>query len=206
MWFNGAMFNRPSLKERLMNNMSAALLAAAGAMAIAACSIVYFRGRMLRSAPPAITPQQAASLIQNVRFGKSTVNQEVYWLCHLLDGKSSRGVPFRRHQCQWQAAKLSPGLWRIEYDDRSATLDGRPTATDKIWLLDTTTWEIQPRTITTLMVTAPELAGVSSKKDLSDRFLALTGRPYAERSSTMNQEIDTLPRWRISRDATLARR
>jgi TonB family protein len=206
MLFNNEMFSRMQkpLRTRLMNSRPFRLSIAAGSAAVIFCAI-YFGGRPRRAAPK-VAEQQVIYLIQTARFGKTNVNQEVNWLCHLLDGKSSGGKPFAPHQCGWQAVKISASLWRVEYDDRSVGLDGRPTASDKIWLIDTADWEIQPRTMTTLMLTAPELAGATSKKDLNDRFVALTGRPFAERASTLNQEIDTLPRWRISLNGVLTGR
>ena len=208
MWFNNGMFSKMQSSQQAdaAAKRSAVLLTSIGAAAIVACLGAYYWYRRQHSAPPAITSQQAAILVSSLHFGKSSVGKEVDWLCHLLDGKSSHGTPFRPHQCGWQAARLSPSLWRVEYDDRGVTLDGRPTASDKIWLLDTSTWEIQPRTITTMMITAPELAGVPSKKDLNDRFFALTGRPFTDRAATMNLEIDTLPRWQVNHNGTLTRR
>ena len=189
---------------RLTNSRPFRLSVAAGSAAIIFCSI-YFGGRPRRAAA-SLTNQQAVDLVRNVRFGKNSVDQEVYWLCHLLDGKSSGRIPFPRHQCQWQAARISPSLWRVEYDDRGVALNGVPTATDKIWLLDTSTMELQPRTITTLMITAPDLVGATSRKELDERLQALTGRPFAGRASSMTQEIDTLPRWRVERSGFLTGR
>ena len=191
-------------RARLMSSRPFRLSVAAVSAAIIFCSI-YFGGRPRRAAA-SLTNQQAVDLVRNVRFGKNSVDQEVYWLCHLLDGKSSGKTPFPHHQCRWQAAKISPSLWRVEYDDRGVALNGAPTAADKIWLLDTSAMELQPRTITTLMITAPELVGVSSRKELNERLQALTGRPFIGRSSTMAQEIDGLPRWRLGRNGVLAGR
>jgi hypothetical protein len=180
------------------------LWAAVGATAILAGLGAYIAARRRRPAAPAITAQQAVSLLRGVRFGKTSVDQEVDWLCHLLDGKSSGGIPFRRHQCQWKATRISPSLWRVEYDDRGVTQDGRESASDKIWVLDTAAWEIQPRTLSTLMITAPDLAGgIASKQELNDKFTTLTGHPLPERTSTLNQEVDTLPRWRLNRGGIL---
>ncbi|MFI5350982.1 MAG: TonB family protein [Elusimicrobiota bacterium] len=197
------MFSRMQtpLRTRLINSKPFRLSVAAGSGAVIFCAI-YFGGRLNRAAP-SMTNQQAIDLVRNVRFGKNSVDQEVYWLCHLLDGKSSGKTPFPRHKCQWQAARISPSLWRVEYEDRGVALNGIPTATDKVWLLDTATMEIQPRTITTLMITAPELVGVTSRKELDERLEALTGRPFVGRSATMTQEVDTLPRWRVDRNGFL---
>jgi hypothetical protein len=173
-----------------------------GALVLA--GIGAYLGMRQRPAAPAITSEQAVSLVRGVRFGKTSVDQEVDWLCHLLDGKSSGGVPFRLHQCQWRATRIAQSLWRVEYDDRGVTQDGRESASDKIWVLDTLAWRIQPRTLATLMITAPDLAGgITSKQDMNDKFMSLTGHPLPERASTLNQEIDTLPRWRLNRDGIL---
>jgi hypothetical protein len=134
------------------------------------------------------------------------MGQQAAWLCHLLDGKSSGGRAFQPHVCGWQATKVRPFLWRVEYDDRGSALDGSPTASDKIWLLDTRTLELQPRTIATLMLTAPELAGVSTNQEIDAKFVALTGRPFKAHAGAMNRELDGLPRWRAARDGTLTRR
>jgi len=181
-----------------MNRKSPLLWSVVAALALSAA---YFLTRVRDSA----TREQAIDVVRTVRSGKATVDQQVAWLCHLLDGKSSFGVAFKPHSCAWQATKIGPYLWRVEYQDRAVALDGRPTASDKIWLLNTKTMELQPRTITTLMLTAPELAGVSSSKEIDDRFIALTGRPFSEHSASMNAELDTLPRWRIGSDGSLTR-
>ena len=171
------------------------------AVAVVALAAAYYLSRPRDSA----TREQAIDLVSKVRSGKGTIEEQAAWLCRLLDGKSSFGVAFSRHNCSWQATKVGPFYWRVEYQDRGVALDGRPTAADKIWLLDTRSMELQPRTITTLMLTAPELAGVSSNKEINERFIALTGRPFSEHAASMNAELDTLPRWRIGRDGSLTR-
>lgn len=168
----------------------------------AVVSSVFFLTRTRDTA----TREQAIDVVRNVRSGKGNMDQQVAWLCRLLDGKSSGGIPFAAHECQWQATKVGPFLWRVEYEDRGVSMDGAPTASDKIWLLDTKSMELQPRTITTLMLTAPELAGVSSNKEINERFITLTGKPFEAHAEAMNDEIETLPRWWIGPDGVLSRR
>jgi hypothetical protein len=167
--------------------------------------IALWAGYFLTRPRDSATREQAIELVSKVRSGKGTMEQQTAWLCHLLDGKTSFGAAFSPHHCAWQATKVGPFLWRVEYQDRAVALDGRPTALDKIWLLDTRSMELQPRTIATLMLTAPELAGVSSNKQIDERFIALTGLPFSAHASSMNAELDTLPRWRIGRDGALTR-
>lgn len=171
-------------------------------VAAVALSAVYYLNRPRDTA----TREQVIDLISKVRSGKGTVGQQAAWLCHLLDGKSSGRRSFSPHTCGWRATKIRPFLWRVEYDDRGATLDGTPTASDKIWLLDTRTLELQPRTIATLMLMAPELNGVSTNQEIDDRLVALTGLPFKAHASTMNNEIDKLPCWRVERGGSLSRR